>query len=100
MSDLLAGFAALGVNASEVGIPVILGGSSTLNNIIGMVYTVIGAMSVFYIIRGALLYVTSGSDPGSVKAARETILYAIVALVGSTMVFFVINFVIAHIGGA
>lgn len=85
---------AIGVNADEVLIPKVLAGDSTFDAIIGLVYTLIAAVALFYIVRGALLFVTSGSDPSSVKAARETVLYAVVALVGSTMVFIAINFVI------
>ncbi len=99
MMNLLHQVAAFGVKADQVGIPQIKASDSTFQNILGMVYIVIGAVAVFYIIRGALLFVTSGSDPGSVRDARETILYAVVALIGSTMVFFIINFVIANLGG-
>lgn len=97
MKDILF---AISVDASDVGIPEIKADANTFNNIVGMVYTIIAAVALFYLVRGALLFVTSGSDPASVKAARETILYAIVALVGSTAVFGIIGFVARSVTGS
>lgn len=89
---------AVGVDANEVGIPKIAANDAIFNNIVGLIYVVIGAIALFYIVRGALLFVTSGSDPSSVKDARETIIYAVVGLVGATMVFGLIQFVAGRVG--
>lgn len=89
---------AIGVDANQIGIPKVAANDATFNNIVGIIYTIIAAISLFYIVRGALLFVTSGSDPSSVKAARETLLYAIVGLVGSTMVFGIIQFTARSVG--
>lgn len=90
--------AEVSVDAGQVGIPTVMANSTTFNAIVGLVYTVIAALSVFYIVRAGLLFVTSGSDPSSVKSARETLLYAIIGLVASTTVFVIIQFVIGNIG--
>ncbi len=87
------------VSADEIGIPKIAANGSTLDNIFGMIFVALAAVCIFFIVRGALLYVTSGSNPADNKQARETILYAIVALAGSTMVLTLIWFVIRGIGG-
>jgi hypothetical protein len=87
------------LDATVLGIPKVNGGAGALNVIFGIVYAVIGTMAVFYIIRAGLLFVTSGSDPSAIKAAKETILYAVVALVGSTMIFTIISFVVSNLGG-
>lgn len=86
------------IDASEVDIPGIAASGSLFNSIVALIYAVIAAVALFFIVRAALLFVTSGSDPGSVKDARETILYAAIALFSSTLVFFVIGFVIDRIG--
>jgi hypothetical protein len=46
------------------------------------------------IIVGGLRYVTSGGDASSTKAARDTILYAVVGLVIAVMAFAIVNFVL------
>ncbi len=89
----------MNISASDIGIPTIQGNSSTLNNIFAMIFVALAAVCIFFIVRGALLYVTSGSNPADNKQARETILYAIVALVGSTMVLTLIWFIIRGVGG-
>lgn len=83
----------LNVRAEDLGLPTVVAGDNTFNLIVGLIYTVIAALALFYIVRAGLLFITSGSDPNSVKEARETILYSIVALIGSTVVFAAIQFV-------
>lgn len=87
------------IDAAKASLPVVNGGAGALNIIFGIVYAIIGAMALFYIVRAGLLFVTSGSEPGQVKAAKETILYAIIALVTSTLVFTILSFVVSNIGG-
>lgn len=85
------------ISADDINLPQIAGNNSTLDNVFMAVYMVIGALAVFFIIRGALYYVTHGSNPAEVKKARDTIMYAVAALAGSTLVFAVIQFVIGVI---
>lgn len=82
------------INAQNVGIPVINANNSVLDNIFSTVYVAIGAFAVFFIIRGALLFVTHGNNPAEVKKARDTVLNAVAALAGSTLVFALIQLVI------
>jgi hypothetical protein len=88
------------IDAAKVGIPKVSGGVGALQVVLGVVYALIGAVAVFYMARAALLFITSGSEPSSVKAARETILYAVIAMVASTMVFGILSFVVSNIGGS
>ena len=82
------------ITATEVGIPKITDTGALLDNIFGLVYTAIAAISILFIVRGGLLYVTHGGEANTAKEARETVLYAVVALIGSTLVFTLINFVL------
>ena len=90
-------YAAIQIEPTDVGIKKVQANDATLNSIFGAIYLVIGAVALFYIVRAALLFVTSGSDPSSVKDARETILYAVVALFGSTAVIALVQFVLTNL---
>jgi|JI10StandDraft_1071094.scaffolds.fasta_scaffold668904_2 hypothetical protein len=91
--------AGIDIKASDIALPKVLADASNFDKILGIVYITLAAFAIFFIVRGALLYVTHGSDPGTVKQARETILYAAVALVGATLVFTLIQFVVKSVGG-
>lgn len=82
------------ISADEVRVPAIQDTGALFDRILGLIYVAIAAISLFYIVRGALLFVTHGGDATGAKEARETVLYAIVALVGSSLVFTLINFVL------
>lgn len=84
----------INISADEVKLPRIEDNGGLFDRIIGLVYIAIAGISVLFIVRGALLYVTHGGDANSTKEARETILYAIVALVGSSLVFTFIQYVL------
>ena len=86
-------------DADKWGIPRIGATDSTFGAIITMIYTLIGALSLFYIVRAALLFITANGDPNDVKQARTTILIAAAAIVLSTLVFGIINFFITNVGG-
>lgn len=87
------------ITTQEIGLPVVQADNDLFDRIIGLVYTAIAAISLFYVIRGALLYVTHGTEPNAQKEARETIIYALVALVGSSLVFTLIWFVVNSVAG-
>jgi|GEM_PF-4901891 len=82
------------VNPDKTGIPTNAASGDTMNNLITAVYIAIAGIAVFYIIRGALLYVTGSGNPSEVTQARTTVLMAVVALAASTLVFGVVQFVI------
>ena len=81
-----------GVNAVDPG------GSGDFENLITTIVNIllflIGLLSVIMIIYGGFRFVTSGGSAESVKAAKNTILYAIVGLVVAIMAFAVVNFVL------
>lgn len=91
--------AQLKINSNEINLPKVTADSGRLDMIIGLIYTALAAVCIFFIVRGALLFVTHGGEPGMAKTARETVLYALVALAGSTMVFALIQFVMKSVAG-
>lgn len=91
--------AGIEIKASDIALPKIFADSSNFDKILGLIYVTLAAFAIFFMVRGALLFVTHGSDPGTVKEARETVLYAAVALVGATLVFTLIQFAVKSVGG-
>lgn len=61
-----------------------------LNILIGLV----GVAAVIMLIIGGLRYVFSSGDEKGVKAAKDTILYAIIGIVVAVLAFAIVNFVI------
>ena len=88
---------AVGINATDVGIPNVQANDITFNNIVGIVYTIIAAAAVFFIILGAIQFVASGGDASKVKTARQSILFAVIGLAGSTLVFLIVNFIVRSV---
>jgi hypothetical protein len=68
--------------------------SSEIRIIIGIVFGIIGALSVLFIIIAGVRYMMSGGDPQKTAKAKEGIIYALVGLAvaicaESIVVFFV-----------
>ncbi len=59
---------------------------------------IIGVIAVIVIVMGGIRYTTSGGDSGSTKAARETILYAVIGIIVAIMAYAIVNFVVGNFG--
>lgn len=55
---------------------------------------IIGAIAVIMLIFGGVRYVVSGGNDSQVKAAKDTILYAIVGILVALLAYAAVNFVI------
>lgn len=95
---LAAGEKLIPIDANNIGIPKVLGDGNTLDAIVGIVYTFIAAIALFFIVRGALLFVQSNGDQGMITEARNTVLFSVIGLGLSTIVFAIINFAAGSIG--
>lgn len=69
---------------------------SIVKNVINVLLFVIGSVSVIMIIYGGVRYTTSAGSPEAVKAAKNTILYAVIGLVVAVLAFTIVNFVIGR----
>lgn len=58
---------------------------------------VIGAASVLMILIGGLMYVISAGDPSRTKAAKDTILYAVIGVVVSLLAYSIVRFVLGAV---
>ena len=65
-----------------------------LNSIIGF----LSVVSVIFIIKGGFGYMTSSGDPGKLKSAKDTILYACIGLIICVLSFAIVNWAIGVIG--
>jgi hypothetical protein len=68
-----------------------------VNNIVNILLYILGAIAVIMIVIGGVMYTTSGGDAGSVKKAKDTILYAVIGLVVAIFAYAIINFVVRAI---
>jgi hypothetical protein len=70
--------------------------ASMVKIIINTVLIVLGMVAVIMIVVGGVRYTTSNGDSGSIKSAKDTILYAVVGLVVAIMSFSIVNFVVGR----
>jgi glucose uptake protein GlcU len=59
-----------------------------------MLLFLIGVIAVIAIIMGGIRYTTSNGDASQTKAAKDTILYAVVGLIVAIMAYAVVSWVI------
>lgn len=72
--------------------------ASDIQTLLMNIYIVAGIVAVIAIVIGAVRYTTSGGDASNIKAAKDTILYAIVGLVVIIMAAAITDFVLQNVG--
>ncbi len=78
-------------------VPIINVNQTTIAQLLSVTFTVAGAMAVLFILIGAVRYAVAAGDPGQLKTAKNTILYAIIGLVVSISGFGIVQFVLVSI---
>lgn len=66
-----------------------------MRNVIGIIFLLLGIIAVIMIIVGGIRYVTSNGDASQIKAAKDTILYAVIGLIVALLAYAIVNFIIA-----
>jgi len=84
-------------NAVKGGTGGLFGPNSVWNRILNTLTFVIGAVAVLMVIIGAVRYALSAGDQSSVTGAKNTIIYALVALIIAVMANAIVNFVLTSI---
>ncbi len=69
-----------------------------ITNIINVAISVIGIIAVLVIAFAGQRYVVSGGDSAKVKAAKDMIVYAVVAIVVAVLSWAIINYIVGAIG--
>lgn len=62
-------------------------------NIINVVLTLVGIVTVIVIIYGGIMYATSLGDAGKAAKAKNTIIFGVIGLVVSLLAFAIVNFI-------
>lgn len=69
--------------------------NKAIENITSTLFYIIGAISVIFLLIGAIRYITSTGDASRIKQAKDTIFYAlagvIIAIVAQAIIAFVIS---------
>jgi hypothetical protein len=69
------------------------GKSSIVWSIVSTLFLVLGGLAVIFIIIGGIRYAISQGNPGQVKSAKDTILYAVVGLAVALLSYAIVRFV-------
>jgi len=76
------------------------GGDGIVTVVVEKLSFAVGVASVIMLIIGGLRYITSGGQPQSAQAARNTIIYAIIGLVVAFVAQMLVSFVLTRIGSS
>ena len=71
-----------------------------IQTILNSIIAVMGIVAVVFIVIGGVNYMTSQGDPGKLKKAKDTILYACIGLVICALAFAIVNWTIGILNNA
>lgn len=75
----------------------LFGPGSIWNRILNTLTFAVGAIAVLMVVLGAIRYAVSAGDQAQVTSAKNTIIYAVIALVVAIMANAIVNFVLTNI---
>lgn len=81
----------------QVTLPAITADQGAVTTAVQLLFGIVGALAVFFIIIGGFKYITSQDEPQSVAKARSTIVYAVIGLVIALSAEFIVTFVLKGI---
>ena len=81
-------------NLSQSGISVQTNAGTLLRNIINLVFIVAAVLVLFYLVWGAINWITSGGDKGKVEDARNKITAAVIGILILVATWAIFNLVI------
>ena len=73
-------------------------GGDLVQNVLNIVYFVVGIVAVGMIIYAGIQYLTANGEPGKAKKAMDTIIFSVVGLIVVIAAFAITNFVINQLG--
>lgn len=71
--------------------------SNTIKTVLGIVFSITGALSLMVMVIAGFSFITSQGDPGKVAQARNAIVYAAAGLGVSILAISIVSFVIGHV---
>lgn len=72
-------------------------GTGLINRVINLLLFAGGLIAVVMVIIGGIRYITSGGDPNSLTAAKNTVMYALIGLVIVMLSYALVNFVVTRV---
>ena len=69
-----------------------------LQTIMNILMFLLGAIAVIMIVIAGIRYTTSNGDAGTIKSAKDTILYAVVGIIVALIAYAIVSFVITQFG--
>lgn len=103
MASIFTAMAAIGndikVDPNAIGIPRVNLDDNALANAVGAAFLFLGALAVFFLLVGAVRYVTANGEQSKISQAKNTILYAIVGIIISGLGFTIVQFVVGKLTG-
>lgn len=78
-------------------IPTVGASPNSIQVILQLVFGVIGAVALVWVIIAGLQFVTSQGDPQSAAKARQTVIYAVIGLVVALSAEVIVKFVLGRI---
>lgn len=87
-SKILEGTSGVGGNDNKTKL------EDQIKTIVNIMLFLLGAIAVIMIIIGGIRYATSNGDSSQTKAAKDTILYAVIGLVVAIMAYAIVNFIV------
>lgn len=71
-----------------------------IQNILNAIIVISGLVAVVFVIIGGIQYMSSTGDPGKIKKAKDTILYALIGLIICVLSFAIVNWTIDAINNS
>lgn len=90
---LLFKFAAI-LNQNEVNLPTPNADQNSLNEILTIIFTIIGALALLFMVIAGFRYAMAQGDPQKVASAKNQILYTAIGLILAISAAAIVNFVI------
>ena len=70
---------------------------ATIENVLNIVFVILGAIAVMMVVIGGIKYAASQGDPQAISKAKGTIIYAIVGLLVAIFARAIIGFVFGRV---
>ncbi len=79
-------------------LPQVNADAGAVNVALKIVFAIIGAVALIFIMLAGLKFITAQGDPQGVAKARQTIIYALIGLVIALLAEAIVTFVLGKIG--
>ncbi|MGH7238042.1 MAG: Mbov_0395 family pilin-like conjugal transfer protein [Candidatus Saccharimonadales bacterium] len=71
--------------------------STSLTNLMNLLFAAVGGLSVLFIVIGGFRYILSAGDPQDAAQAKNTIIYAVIGLIIAISAYAIVNFVLGKL---